>query len=245
MRGTRTPRTFGLGRPRFVPELPSARPKCRRKRTRIWSDAYWSERSGGRALLENLRRPWNSSPGTWHVPDRITGRDGKFPVFPEQLTRRGNTCSHRYRVYIPDSVGPHLPVTKEDEGQPPPTTHPVHELRNCRDKSWLCRASHYLLRRVSVYIATGSFELLHPMATSSQRGMKWTCVTTLAHLARRVDIFQISHFPNQSYKTNPSSRFRTLPTRLYVIGCCRSFVLPLKENYTVKNCKEKLIYIGF
>ncbi|KYQ56204.1 hypothetical protein ALC60_04818 [Trachymyrmex zeteki] len=39
--------------------------------------------------------------GTWHVPNRITGRDGKFPVFPEQLTHRGNTCSHRYWVYIP------------------------------------------------------------------------------------------------------------------------------------------------
>lgn len=40
-------------------ELPSADPSA--DETRIWSDARWtSERR--QALLENLRRPWNSSP---------------------------------------------------------------------------------------------------------------------------------------------------------------------------------------
>lgn len=99
-RWTRAPRTFGLGRPRFVPELPSVDPSADGNEHEY--EATRIERAKRRwALLENLRRPWNSSPGTRHVPDRITGRDGKFPVFPEQLTRRGNTCSYRYRVYIP------------------------------------------------------------------------------------------------------------------------------------------------
>lgn len=105
--------------------------------------------------------------GTWHVPNRITGRDGKFPVFPEQLTHRGNTCSHRYWVYIPTRLVPSF-LWEEQWGIAAPTTHPEHKLRNCRASPDF--VAHYLARRVSVYIAPGSFGLLHPTATSFATG---------------------------------------------------------------------------
>lgn len=176
----------------------------KRRRKRIWSDAYWTSGDGGSGGGDGgcctIGEPSSALkliPGTRHVPDRITGRDGKFPVFPEQLTRRDNTCSQRYRVYIPTrSVATFL--RGEKWGQPLRRYIPSTSCRTVvPSPDFVARCTIWPAEYLSTLLPAASG------CCTQQRLVcywEWTCMTTLAHLPWCVGA---SHFPvSRVWKTN-------------------------------------------
>lgn len=94
-----SPATFSLDRPAFSPEFPSADPVITMETDTLYETACtegagWREGHYWRTFVGLETRPETAA----LVPDRITEGTLSFRSSPEQLTRRGNTCSRRYRA---------------------------------------------------------------------------------------------------------------------------------------------------